>query len=299
MTQLGLRGGDSAFADPSQSMSIPKAKFVWWRALWAAFNTSNERNLGLISAGVAFFGLLSIFPGLAALIALWGIFADPSFIDTQMELMRGIVPRDVFMLVDTQMDRLMSTTSGTLGFATALSLFLSLWSARAGVGAMIVGLNAIHGLPNRSGLWHYLLSFGLTIALVGVAIVATAAVVIAPIVLSFLPLDSWSEWIAALVRWAAAIFVLVMGLGVLHRYGPNHKPGKNAWVTPGLFVAVVLWAAASMGFSTYLSNFGQYNEIYGSIGAVAALLMWLYISAYLILLGAALNAELENWSDAP
>ena len=204
------------------------------------------------------------------------------------------MPAQVLELVNAQMGRLLSAGTQTLGWATALSIFLARWSARAGIGALMRGLNTIYDAPNRSTIRHYFAAFTLTVALVGVGLVAGAAIVVAPVVLAFLPVSAQAAAIIDLIRWSAAIFVITMGIMLIYRYGPRARDGRRSpWVTPGAGFAVVMWAAASVGFSQYLANFGRYNEVYGSIGAVVALLMWLYLSAFLVLLGGALNAQLE------
>lgn len=267
---------------------------MWWNSLKSVWQQIDEENLGLISAGVAFFGMLAVFPGLAALIAIWGLLADPTVVRDQIALLEGIVPSDVYGLLDVQMQALTSAGIETLSWATAISTFLALWSARAGVGALIRGLNTIYDAPNRASLSHYFSALVLTLALIGVSLVALTSVVVAPVVLAFLPLGQTEALIFELVRWTAAIAVLGVGLSVIYRFGPNRATPRKRWVTPGAVLVVVFWALASAGFSVYLSNFGTYNEVYGSIGAVVALLMWLYISAFLILLGGALNVQLER-----
>ncbi len=272
----------------------PSRWALLWAALRAVWDQIDEQNLSLISAGVAFFGMLALFPGLAAIIAIFGLVADPIVIQDQINLLRGIIPGDIFVLIEGQLKRIMSARGDTLGLATLVSILLALWSARAGVGALMRGLNTIYRAPNRSVLRHYFAAFNMTAALVMVALVAGAAVVVTPIVVSFLPLQIETvSWIDT-VRWTAAIFVITGGISIIYRYGPRKRDGKRApWLTPGAVFAVVMWACVSMAFSEYLANFGRYNEVYGSIGAVVALLMWLYFSAFLVLIGGAINAQFE------
>jgi membrane protein len=266
-----------------------------WSAIKDVYLQIDEQNLSLISAGVAFFAMLAMFPGLAAVIALFGIWADPVVIEDQIDLLRGIVPEQIFTLIDAQLIRLSAAGSQTLGWASALSIFLALWSTRAGVGAMMRGLNTIYRAPNRSTLRHYFAAFTLTVALVVVALIAGFAVVVTPLLLAFLPLAEQTAAIIDMVRWSGAIFVITCGIALIYRYGPRKRDGRRTpWLTPGAVFAVIMWGVASVGFSQYLANFGRYNEVYGSIGAVVALLMWLYLSAFLVLLGGALNAALER-----
>lgn len=155
-------------------------------------------------------------------------------------------------------------------------------------------MNAIFGTPNRGGVRHALVALLLTLTLIGMAIVALFMVVIAPIAIALLPLQAETEQLLEVIRWIVALLSLLAALGLLYRYGPNRRGARPSWLTPGALLVVVAWLAASAGFSLYVTNFGSYNEVYGSIGAVIALLMWLYISAYLILLGAVMNVALER-----
>lgn len=276
------------------SADLPSRWQVWWPALKGVWLQIGEASMGLVAAGVAFFGMLSVFPGIAAVIALWGLISDRDVLLDQLELVRNIVPAEVYSLVETQILKLMSTSGDTLGWTGLLSIMVATWSARSGVAALMMGLNAIHGRRNRNSLRHYLTALMLTVALFGVALVALSSVVVAPVILQFIPLGMVTSMLLAGVRWLAAIGVLLFGLALVYRYGPNTRDERMKWVTPGAGLAVALWAAASWGFSFYLTNFGNYNEVYGSIGAAIALLMWLYVTAFVILLGAALNVQLDR-----
>ena len=271
-----------------------------FKILTAVWKTAGERHLGLIAAGVAFFGMFGIFPAIAATIAIFGLVADPIVIAEQLQLMQEIIPPDAYNLLSVQIERLVSAPSQQLGWATAVSIILALWSARAGVAALIGGLNAIAGHRMRNGIIQVLVAFVLTTFLVGMAIIAVVAVVIVPIVLAFVPIASSTAWLIEGARWLVALGVILMALSILYRFGPARIGSRGRWITVGAVVVVVLWVLASAGLSFYLTNFASYNEVYGSIGAVIGMLLWLYISAYLILLGAALNLEVhESWLPAP
>ena len=272
---------------------LPADPSIYWAAFKASLAHVAENNLGLISAGVAFFGMLSLFPALAALIALLGLISDPAVVVAQLEQVRGLLPDDVYDIVNDQVVSLVTARADTLGWAGLLSLFVALWSARAGVGAMMIGLNNVYYEKNRNAARHYVRALLLTISLVGVGIVALLTVVIAPVVLAFFPLGPFGNLMADLVRWTIAVIVLFAGVGVLYRYGPNRRSARMPWITIGALMAVVSWAALSIAFSFYVANFGNYNQVYGSIGAVIAMLIWLWISSFLILLGASLNAQIE------
>lgn len=274
--------------------SLLKPVRLLWRVATHVARLMDEKNLGLISAGVAFYALLSIFPGLAATIAVWGIVGDPALALEQLEEFQALLPGDVYRLLSAQLTKLAATDGLTLGWASVLSFGFAIWSARAGVAALMRGLNAIYGAPNRGGLSHYVRALLLTLSLIGVVLVAMGCIVVLPIVMAFVPLGPWASFAIELLRWAVGVGVLLAGFAVIYRLGPNLAGQRSRLISPGAIFASVGWVAASVGFSIYLQNFGTYNEVYGSIGAVIAMLMWLFLSAYLVLLGAALNAEIAR-----
>lgn len=263
-----------------------------WRTACDIWTEAGNRHIGLIAAGVAFFGMFGVFPGIAAVIAVFGLVADPVVVAEQLDLMRDVIPVDAYDIFATQIDSLLNARSETLGWATLLSILLALWSSRAAVAALMSGINAIEAAPRRGGIRQMLVALLLTMSLVMLATVALLSVVILPVILAFAPLQLSTVSFLEGIRWVIALSVLFMGLSILYRYGPNMKPYRRPWITIGAAVVVVVWIAASAGLSFYLTNFASYNEVYGSIGAVIGLLLWLYISAYLILMGAILNAKL-------
>ena len=266
----------------------------WWRVLRAFWRTTSERNLDLIAAGIAFYGMLAIFPAVAAVIALWGFVSDPGVIQTQFDLLATFVPEQAMALLEGQIRALVAANDSTLRWTTALSTLAALWMTRAGVGALMRGLNAAYGTRPRDGLMRIGNVILLTLAMIMVALVALAGIVVTPVILAFLPAGGWTAPLLSVSRWVLVIAVVMLGLGLIYRYGPNHKGRRTRWISPGAVFALLVWAVASFGLSAYLTNFGNYNQVYGSIGAVIALLMWFFISAYAILLGAVLNAEIAR-----
>lgn len=259
----------------------------------------DDRRIGLISAGVAFFAMFAIFPAVAAVIALWGFFSDPLVVVAQLETARGFLPAAAYDVLERQILALIEANDSTLGWATLVSFAVAFWSARAGVAAIVQGINAIFSVPNRAGFGHLVQSLIMTLALIGVALVALTAVIVLPLVLAFAPLGPFEAQLIQLVKWSVSPLVVIFGIGLVYRFGPNLHRRRQGWLTPGLALALLLWLGASSGLSVYLTNFGNYNEVYGSIGAVIALLMWFYLSAYAVLLGAALNAALIEMRNAP
>jgi membrane protein len=260
------------------------------RILSALWVRTDRAEIDLIAAGVAFFGFLAIFPALAAVIALWGFASDPAVIRAQFAQLRGFLPGDAYSLISAQIESLLSANNRQLGWSSVFSLLLALWSARAGVAALIRGLNAIHHLPNRNGLWHQAQAVILTLVLVALVLTAMVAAVAGPLVIAWLDLGLGEALVLEVANITLGSALLILAIGLIYRLGPNRKDAPRLF-TRGLFLALVLWGLVSRGFAIYLANFHAYNQIYGSIGAVVALLMWFYLSAYAVLLGAAVDAE--------
>ncbi|QUS36059.1 YihY/virulence factor BrkB family protein [Falsirhodobacter algicola] len=267
----------------------PATTWSWFLRIKSRIEVAN---LFMISAGMAFYGLLSVFPAVAAVIAIWGFAADPTDIRGQLELTRDFLPGDAYRLISEQVDALLAANSADLGWTSLLSLMVALWSSRAGVSALISGINAVHHLPKRGGVMHTLRSLMLTCTLVGIVLSAMTLAVVVPVVIRFLPLGAVSGMLLEYLNVGLGLMLVVFGIGLVYRLGPNRPAGMARPIfSRGLLVAVVLWALISRGFVLYLSNFHSYNQVYGSIGAVIALLMWMYLSGFAILLGAAVDAD--------
>lgn len=267
---------------------------VWWRVLGRVVGGADEKNIGLFAAGVAFYALLSLFPALAAVIAFWGYFWDPALLREQLDVAQRLLPPEAFTILSDQVAALIAANKSTLQLTSLLSVSLAVWTARNGVGALIRGLNTMYRQSNRANpLRRFGVAILLTLILILVGVFAFVSVVIMPAVLSLLPLTSGVGMVIVLGKWVVVLLVVFFGIGLLYRYGTNRRAARVPWITTGAFVALVLWATGSAAFSAYLRNFSSFNEVYGSLGAVVALLFWLYLSAYVVLFGAQLNAELE------
>lgn len=252
----------------------------------------DRANLSLVAAGGAFFAMLSLFPGLAAVITLLGFLATPETVQEGLVMVKDFMPAEAFSLIETQISRLVQTNSSALGWATVISTLAALWSARRGTDAVIRAVNAVYDAPMRGGVRAAAVAVMITFALVLVATIAILMMLVLPVLLAFLPLGPYAGFALELARWVMALAVVLSGIWVLYRFSPNCKGARVRWINPGSVLTVLVWAMGSWAFSYYLANFGNYNQVYGSIGAVIALLMFLYITIFVVLLGATLNAEL-------
>lgn len=248
-----------------------------------------------VAAGVTFYGLLALFPALSAFVSLYGLVADPGTVAEQISLAEGILPSGALDVVREQLGRIAAGSEAKLGLAFLISLGLSAWSANAGMKAIFDALNVAYGEEEKRGFIRLnLTSLLFTLGLILTAIVALAAIAAIPILLNQLYLGSAIEWLLWLGRWPVLLSIVMLGLAALYRFGPSRDDAQWKWVSPGAIVASLAWFLGSLMFSWYLSNFEDYNKTYGALGAVIALLMWMWLSATIILLGAELNSETER-----
>ncbi|MFW5824952.1 MAG: YihY/virulence factor BrkB family protein [Marinobacter sp.] len=252
-------------------------------------------NLGLIAAGVAFYFLLALFPLISAFLSIYGLIFDPEEAREHVSHLVGVMPEESRRLVTRQTDELTTGSDSALGLGALVSIVIALWIARRGVNAMIIALNIAYGEDDDRNLIHQLLlSLALTLGLILFFILSLAIVAAAPLAFQFLGLRPAAEAALDLLRWPILGLLVVMALAVMYRFAPDRRYARWRWLTPGAVLSVILWLIASGLFSWYVSNFGNYNETYGSLGAVVILLLWFYLTAYAFLLGAELNSEMEH-----
>lgn len=266
---------------------------IW--AFWGAiFERMDKIHMGLIAAGVAFYAMFAVFPGLAAIVALWSLWFDPNVIMTYLDVAHEFLPEGAADLIDSQVLSLTSAGRTSAGWASFVSFMIATIAARAGVEALVQGLNAAYGVRGHSTVFSFLLAYVLTLAIVGISLAGLATILIVPLLLNFQVFEQIRGWLVAGLPWAAMFLLVILGIGILYRYGPNVKTPRTPIFTWGALFAAFLWAVASVAFSAYLSSFNSYNRIYGSIGTVVALLMWFYLAGFSVLLGALINVELAR-----
>jgi membrane protein len=267
----------------------------WYDILWRTYREMQSDRLLSIAGGVSFFALLAIFPAITALVSAYGLFFNPGAIVSDIAELNDVVPVTVLSIVQEQAMRIAANSSQTLSLGLVLGILLSLWSAMGGVKAVIDALNVIYEQRESRSLVK-LNVVALIFTLFGFAtfLLAMAAIVVLPFVLSPIGLGSLAETVARLVRWPVLLMFLLFGLAILYRYGPDRRTARWQWVSVGSAFAALTWFAASFLFSWYLTNFANYNATYGSLGAVVGLMTWLWISTIVVLLGAELNAEIEH-----
>ncbi len=279
-----------------QAVSPWRIPWAGWKdVLWRTYRQIGENRLLAVAAGVVFYGLLAIFPAVAALVSVYGLFATPAAIADHLSLAGGILPQGALDIVHEQITRLTSGSSSKLGLGFLAGLAIALWSANAGVKAIMDALNVAYGEKEKRGFIKLnLVSLAFTLAGIGSLLLALGAVVALPIALNFLGLQSIPNTLLGFARWPALLLMILGGLAVLYRYGPSRREPRWRWITPGSLFAAVTWLISSALLSWYLASFANYNATYGSLGAAIGMMMWLWISSIVVLLGAQLNAEVEH-----
>jgi len=249
----------------------------------------------VVAAGVTFYGVLAIFPAIAALVAIYGLFADPANLSAHLESVSGLLPEGAIDVTRDQMTRIASHGASTLGLTFLGGLVVSLWSANAGVKSMFDALNLVYNEEEKRGLIKLnLVSLAFTAAAILFLILAIAALVVLPVTLNYIGLGGVTHWVIALGRWPLLLVVVGCALAALYRYGPSRREPKWRWITWGSGLAAVVWIVMSVLFFWYASNFGSYNVTYGSLGAIIGFMIWLWLSTIVVLLGAEINAETEH-----
>jgi membrane protein len=255
---------------------------------------SNDR-IGTIAAGTTFFILLALFPALAAMVSLYGLIADPQTIQEHLTDLSGLVPAAMLDMVREELTRLSQTQTETLGISFVIGLLVALWSANNGMKALFDALNVAYGEAEKRGFFKLLMtSMMFTAGAVVFFILVLNVVIGIPLVVKFLNLGPVADALVSILPPIVLFAVAIFGIAVLYRYGPSRTAPKWRWITPGSAFAAVVWVIGSALFSWYLANWGDYSATYGSVGAIIGAMMWIYISMWIVLVGAEINSEIEH-----
>lgn len=270
------------------------AAYAMAKNIWSELG---EDRIGLISAGIAFYGLLSLFPGIAALLALGGILTEPATLVESFQAIGRVLPDEAAQIIISQASDVAGSREGGLGLAAVLGFLLALYSSSKAVSSLIDGVHAAYDEPDDRGyVARTLFTLAMTLVLMSVVLVAIFSSIGVPVLLSVLFPDGDGAQIVALVRWPVLAALTALALGFLYRLSVRHRSPPVRWITPGAMLSAVLWMLASAAFSVYVQNFANYNETFGTLGGVVSLLMWMWLSAYIVLLGAEVNSVLDEYS---
>ncbi len=267
----------------------------WWQVVRRALAESSTDNVSMLAGGVAYFSFLAIFPALIAAVTLYGLVADPATVTQQVGSLAASLPQQAQPLITDQLASVASGGGGALGIGFVVSLLAALWSASSGVGNLMQAVNLAYDEKEDRGFVALRgTALLLTVGAVSFVLITLTLVAVAPALLDAISLGVVGTVLAQIVRWALLIGLVVVALAVVYRVAPSRDSPRFQWVTPGAVVAAVLWLVGSLLFSLYVNNFGSYNKTYGALAGVVVLLLWLYLTAYIVLLGAEINAEAER-----
>jgi membrane protein len=262
------------------------------RRSWAEHQADN---MPIIAGGVAFFGFLSTFPALIAMISIYGLVASPATVARQVEDLSAQLPEDAASLIASQLTSIVDNSGSALSISLVVSILAALWSTSGGVGNLITAVNlAYDEVETRNFVKLKATSLGLTLGAIVFVLVTFGLVAVVPVVLDALPLGVFGTILAQVVRWVLLLTVFAGSLAVLYRVAPDRDAPRFRWVSLGAVVVTLIWALVSVGFSIYVDNFGSYDKTYGTIAGVIVLMLWLYLTCYLVLLGAEINSEVEH-----
>lgn len=267
----------------------------WKDIFWRVYASVGDNRLLAVAAGVVFYSLLAIFPAVAAFVSLYGLIADASTIDSHLSLASGIFPAGAVDILHEQIAKVAAKGEARLSFGFITGLVVALWSANAGMKAIIDALNVVFDeKEKRSFVKVNLVSLLFTLVAIFSLMLALAAIVVAPIIFSAVGLSSLPGRAIALLRWPLLLIVAALALAAIYRYGPSRTEARWQWLSVGSVAAALGWLISSVLFSWYIAHFDAYNATYGSLGAAVGMMMWMWISAIVILLGGELNAEIEH-----
>jgi membrane protein len=267
----------------------------WNDILWRTYQQTGEDRLMAVAAGVVFYGLLALFPAITAFVSLYGLFAKASTINDHLAFAAGIFPSVAVDIISDQVTRLVSKGDAKLGFGSIAGVGIALWSANAGMKAIMDALNVVYDEKEKRGFFKLnLVSLTFTVAAVTSMLFAFGVVVALPLLLLRVGLGSVPEILLQMLRWPALLVLVIVGLAVIYRFGPSRRESRWPWISVGCIVAAIAWLGSSALLSLYLSSFANYDATYGSLGAAIGMMMWMWISAIVILFGAELNSEIEH-----
>jgi membrane protein len=267
----------------------------WKDILLRVWRGISEDRILLVAGGVTFYLILAIFPGIAALISIYGLFADPATITNHLDTIANIAPGGAMQILHDELTRLASRGGTTLSVGFLISLVISLWFTNSGVSALFDALNIVYEEQEKRGfIKYYVETLTFTIATIIFVLLSIAVVVAVPVALSFMPLPGGTDLLVRIVRWPILLVLVGLALAVLYRFGPSRTAARWRWITWGSAFATVGWLAVSFLFSWYVAHFGSYDKTYGSLGAIMGFMTWIWISLVVVLIGAKLDAEMER-----
>ncbi|HWH17644.1 MAG TPA: YihY/virulence factor BrkB family protein [Allosphingosinicella sp.] len=285
-------------ADAEKPSEIPAPG--WKQIAVRAYKESSQDNISLIAAGVAFYAFLAFVPLLAAMVLTYGLVAEPSSVVSHMQALTKAMPAEAASIIGDQLQSVVQTAGSKKGIGLLIAIGLSLYGAMKGAASIMTATNVAWDVDETRGfVKRTVLALLFTVGAIVGLLLAVAAISVLGFLDHLLPASQpWVHTALRILFWIPAAAAVSFGIAIIYRYAPNRRPTPPwRWISPGSVIATLVWLAATAGFGFYVSNFGNYNATYGSLGAVIVFLTWLYLTAYILLMGAELNAEVEQQTD--
>ncbi|MCC5906320.1 MAG: YihY/virulence factor BrkB family protein [Balneolaceae bacterium] len=286
--------------EKSKSIKSPKEiDFSGWKkVLKKVKERSVEDNLPIVSAGVAFYAFLAIFPGIIVLFSIYGLAIDAQSAERQITRLAEVMPEQTISIIEGRMDTLMETSTSALGWGTAFGIMIAFWSANRGIKSLFTGLDVTYRVENGRGfIKQNAMTLAFTLGTILVIIVSMAFIVLFPVLVNTIGLPGTIGSLIAWLRWPLLAIIVISAISLIYQYGPARETPRFRWVVLGATVSTFVWLIASWGFSVYVSNFGNFGEIYGSLSAVVIMLFWLFITSFIVLVGGELNCATEDYAE--
>jgi membrane protein len=272
-----------------------KVERGWREVAKVLYGNVSEHRVTAIAAGVTYFALLAMFPFIAAIVAIYGIFGDPAALRSHLDQLSALLPGGAINVIADQLELAASGPKTTLSFALVVSILISLWSANAGMKALFDALNIVYGAKERRGfITLNAVSLAFTAGAIVFLLAAIGILVVLPAAMKYIGMEGAAGWAVAIVQWPVLLLGIILGLAFIYRFGPDRENAQWHWITMGSAVTSVLWIVFSMLFSYYAAHFGSYNKTYGSLGAMVGFMTWMWLSSMVVLAGAEIDAVLEK-----
>jgi membrane protein len=267
----------------------------WWQLIVQVTKQLQAHNAELLAGGVAMYGLLSVFPGLAAAVSIYGLFATPDDVIQHLRVFAGVLPPGVWEIFSTQLQEVVAHDHGTLTVAATIGVLIALWSARLTMSALMVATTIAYEHQEKRGfLYQLLISLILTLGLIVGFVVMVLIGVVVPLVVAVLGTSPSIQLLVDVLRWLLLWAFAVIGLSVVYHYAPAREHARWRWASLGSVLAATLWLAVSGLFSLYVRTVAGYDRTYGALGGVVVLLMWFYLLSFIVVVGAEVNAVLDQ-----
>jgi membrane protein len=272
-----------------------------WRTIALRLGRGARRHhASVVSAGVAFFSFVSLFPALAAIVSAYGLLADPDDVRRQVDVLARGLPEQIRQVLEVELARLTARSSGPLSLDIAVGIVLAVWAATKGMKSLMTALAiAFDQEETRGHVRMAALAFAFTAGALSLGLLAVGAMIALPVVLRHVGLSTVGASLITWLRWPVLAAVVTGCLAVLYRYGPPRRSASWRWITPGVALATVSWLAGSALFSWSAARFAGSRNLDGTLGAILLFLSWFFLTAYVVILGAELDAEIDRWRARP